>query len=186
MSLRSAARALIRSAGARDGLIMVSAVFIAGMFDYLANVVIGRMLSPADFGVFVAVTALLQVMVYLTNVIRNVVAFYTAELAVREDAFGHISAFLQDRWRWAWRTACRICGMGTFPGGKFCRPTVYHLGNLLSINPILFQSMTGSLNTIGQVYQPGNFSLATFLYKAAAGVEDASRRQIDGTGDTAG
>lgn len=96
-------RTVIRSAGARDGLIMVSAVFIAGAFDYLANIAVGRMLVPVEFGVFVAVTALLQVMVYVTNVIRNVVAYYTAELTAKPDAFPLIAAFLQDRCRWAWR-----------------------------------------------------------------------------------
>jgi len=100
---RSAIKSLTHSAGARDGLIMVSAIFIAGAFDYLTNVMVGRILVPAEFGVFIAVAALLQVMVYLTNVIRNVVAYYTAELMAQQDSFLQITAFLQNRWRWAWR-----------------------------------------------------------------------------------
>jgi O-antigen/teichoic acid export membrane protein len=39
----------------------------------------------------------------MTNVIRNVVAFYTAQLTVQPQAGGKIGAFLRQRWRWAWR-----------------------------------------------------------------------------------
>jgi len=43
------------------------------------------------------------VVVHVTNVIRNVVAFYTAEATVLPDAQAKISRFLQRRWRWVWR-----------------------------------------------------------------------------------
>jgi len=92
-----------RSAGARHGLLMSGATLLAGGFDYLVNVLVGRMLVPAEFSVFVTVAALLQVLVYMTNVIRNVVAFYTAQLTVQDQAEAKIGAFLRQRWRWAWR-----------------------------------------------------------------------------------
>jgi O-antigen/teichoic acid export membrane protein len=82
---------------------MAAATVVAGGFDYLVNVLAGRTLIPAEFSVFVSVTALLQVMVHATNVIRNVVAFYTAELTVQPKATARIGAFLRGRWRWAWR-----------------------------------------------------------------------------------
>ena len=51
------------------------ATLLAGGMDYVFQVFTGRQLAPAEYGVFIAVTALLQVVVYLTNSIRNVVAF---------------------------------------------------------------------------------------------------------------
>ena len=71
----------VRSAGARHGLVMAAATLVAGGFDYLVQVLVARLLADV-ISIFLAVTALLQVMVHATNVIRNVVAFYTAELTV--------------------------------------------------------------------------------------------------------
>lgn len=101
--LQSFIQAAARSAGARHGLLMSGATLVAGGFDYLVNVLVGRMLLPAEFSVFVTVAALLQVLVYMTNVIRNVVAFYTAQLTVQPQAEESVGAFLRERWRWAWR-----------------------------------------------------------------------------------
>lgn len=94
---------LITSVGARQGLVMAAATLAAGGFDYVVNIIIGRMLSPAEFIIFVAVTALLQVFVHVTNVIRNVVAFYTAEFTTQSDAQIKIGAFVRQGWRWAWK-----------------------------------------------------------------------------------
>lgn len=91
------------SAGARHGLIMTGATIVAGGFDYITNVLIGRGLGPADFLIFVTVTALLQVLVHGANVIRNIVAFYTAELSVKPEALSLAGQFLQRSWRWAGR-----------------------------------------------------------------------------------
>jgi O-antigen/teichoic acid export membrane protein len=79
------------------------ALIIAGGFDYIVNIVAGRWLDPNQFFVFVTVTALLQVMVQLTNVIRNVVAYYTAESTVHPDALLRVGIVLRRSWRWAWR-----------------------------------------------------------------------------------
>lgn len=91
------------SSGTIQGAYMAGAMVIAGGFDYLVNVLVGRRLAPTDFFVFVTVTALLQVMVHLTNVIRNVVAYYTAEATVRPDAAARVADVLRRMWRWAWR-----------------------------------------------------------------------------------
>lgn len=82
---------------------MAGSMVVAGGFDYLVNVLVGRLLLPAEFSVFVTVTALLQVMVQATNVIRNVVAYYTAEATVHADRIGRVGAVLQQSWRWAIR-----------------------------------------------------------------------------------
>lgn len=95
-------RSIARSVDARHGLIMAAATLVAGAFDYLTQVIVARLLA-GEISVFLAVTALLQVLVHATNVIRNVAAFYTAELTVQPDRFARISLFLQRRWRWAWR-----------------------------------------------------------------------------------
>lgn len=82
---------------------MGAAMVVAGGFDYLVNVLVGRLLLPAEFSIFVTVTALLQVMVHSTNVIRNVVAYYTAEATVHADRSGRVGSVLRRSWRWAVR-----------------------------------------------------------------------------------
>ncbi len=78
-------------------------MIIAGGFDALVNILSGRWLSKEQFGIFVAVTALLQVLVHVTNVIRNVVAYYTAEFTAQPDSLPRIRTFFRRSWRWSWR-----------------------------------------------------------------------------------
>jgi len=91
------------SSSAIQGGFMAAAMIIAGGFDYVVNIVAGRRLQPTEFFVFVTVTALIQVMVQVTNVIRNVVAYYTAESTVYPDATSRVGRVLSRSWRWAWR-----------------------------------------------------------------------------------
>lgn len=93
---------LTQSSGAWHGLIMAGATLFAGGFDYIAQVFMGRLLLPTEYIILVAVTALLQVIVQATNVIRNVVAFYTAEQTAQPESFAPIAGFVQKAWRWAW------------------------------------------------------------------------------------
>jgi O-antigen/teichoic acid export membrane protein len=86
----------------RDGLLMSLAMFLAGGFDYLSNLVAGRMLLPEQFGIFVALVALLQVVVQGTTVIRNLVAYYSAELHQKPDHTASLSAFFQRSHRQGW------------------------------------------------------------------------------------
>jgi O-antigen/teichoic acid export membrane protein len=95
--------ALFRSVGIRHGVIMWAAMILAGGLDYAVNVLAGRWLLPVEFGIFVCVAALLQVLVYLAISIRNVVAFYTAELSAQSDSNNQVGAFVQRAWRWAWQ-----------------------------------------------------------------------------------
>ncbi len=89
--------------GAFQGALMAGAMVIAGGFDALVSILSGRWLDKEQFGVFVAVTALLQVLVHVTNVIRTVVAYYTAEFTVQPKSMTMIRTFLRRSWRWAWR-----------------------------------------------------------------------------------
>ena len=89
--------------GARHGLTMAGATLITGVLDYLYNALTGRWLDPVEFGVLVSITALLQVAVHLTNVIRNVVAYYTADMSSRVETTAQVGLFVRQMWRWAWR-----------------------------------------------------------------------------------
>ena len=101
--MRTGLHALFRSIGIRHGLIMSAALTLAGGLDYAVNVLAGRWLQPVEFGIFVCVAAILQVLVYLAVAIRNVVAFYTANLSVERDSLNQVGAFVQRAWRWAWK-----------------------------------------------------------------------------------
>lgn len=93
----------LRSIGLRDSLVTAVAMGLAGVLDYAVNVVAGRWLVPIEYGVFIAVAAVVQVLAQLTNAIRNVVAFYTAELSLQRDGSQGVSAFVQRAWRWGWQ-----------------------------------------------------------------------------------
>ncbi len=82
---------------------MTGAMVIAGGFDALVSILSGRWLGKEQFAIFVAVTALVQIAVHLTNVIRNVTAYYTAELTVLPESISAIRTYLRRSWRWAWR-----------------------------------------------------------------------------------
>ncbi|MEZ4645615.1 MAG: hypothetical protein R3E31_23255 [Chloroflexota bacterium] len=93
-----------RSAGFRHGLIMTGSTLIAGGLDYLFNILTGRLLEPIAYSILISVLAILQIMLHATNVIRNIVAYYTAEIAVEgQGTIAQISRFLQRSHRWAWR-----------------------------------------------------------------------------------
>jgi O-antigen/teichoic acid export membrane protein len=94
---------LLRSVDIRHGVILSIAMIVAGGLDYAVSVVAGRWLEPVDYGVFVPITALLQILVYLALAIRNVVAFYTAELRAERSFIDETGAFIRHSWRWAWQ-----------------------------------------------------------------------------------
>lgn len=101
-ALASQWRKLAASIGMRHGLILSTAMLFAGALDYLVNVLVGRWLAPIEYGVFVAIAAILQVFLYLSIAIRNVVAFYAAELTAGANHSG-LAALWQRTWRWAWK-----------------------------------------------------------------------------------
>lgn len=102
---------LLRSAGARHGLILSGAMIAAGALDYAVNVVAGRWLVPLDFGVFVTVMAVVQVVTLLTIAVRMVVAFQVAALGVSPDGPARIGDFARGAWRWAWRWGALAAGV---------------------------------------------------------------------------
>lgn len=96
-------RTFLRSVGVRDSLVMAVAMSLAGVLDYAVSVLAGRWLVPTEYGVFIAVAAVMQVLAQLTNTIRNVVAFYTAKLSLQREGSRGVGAFVQRVWRWGWR-----------------------------------------------------------------------------------
>ncbi len=94
---------LLRSVGVRDSLVMAVAMGLAGVLDYAVSVLAGRWLVPVEYGIFIAVAAVLQVLTHLTNTIRNVVAFYAAELSAKRDSSQGLGAFVKSAWRWGWK-----------------------------------------------------------------------------------
>jgi O-antigen/teichoic acid export membrane protein len=94
---------LARSHDAFDGLIMAGASLIAGGFAYLVLVAAGLLLDDAAAIAFLAIMNVLKIAEQVTWVIRNVVAYYLAELAIGAEPQPRMGAFLRDRWRWAWQ-----------------------------------------------------------------------------------
>jgi O-antigen/teichoic acid export membrane protein len=80
---------------------MAVAMALAGGLDYGVSVLAGRWLVPVEYGIFIAVAAILQVLAQLTNTIRNVVAFYAAELSAQRNASRGLAAFVQSSWQWS-------------------------------------------------------------------------------------
>lgn len=95
-------RAVARSSDALDGVVMAGASLLSGGFAYLVLVAAGLLLDDAAALAFLAVMNLLKIAEQVTWVIRNVVAYYTAELAIEPQSLPRIGAFLRNRWRWAW------------------------------------------------------------------------------------
>ncbi|MFN2140309.1 MAG: lipopolysaccharide biosynthesis protein [Candidatus Promineifilaceae bacterium] len=89
--------------GSVQGAMMAAAMVVAGGFDALVNIVAGRMLLKEQFAVFIAVVALIQVLVNVTNVIRTVVAYYTAEFTAESGGMDRINTFFHRAWSWSWR-----------------------------------------------------------------------------------
>jgi len=94
---------LLRSAGLKHGLIMGVCMVSAGALDYAASVIAGRLLAPVQYGTYVSVMAILQVVVLLSITLRMVVGFYTAELSARDDSLDRLGAFVPRVWRWSWK-----------------------------------------------------------------------------------
>lgn len=111
------AKVILRSPDTRDGIFMTAATILAGGFDYLVLIVAGLLLSSTAAIAFLAVMNLLKIIEQVTWVLRNVVAYYTAELSIQAQAQARIGAFLRNRWRkaWSWGGLIAILFMLTAP-----------------------------------------------------------------------
>ena len=87
-------RTLLSGAGIRHGLVMFAAASLANVLDYGYNVAIGRTLGADEYGIFVALQALLQIVSVSMVVGSTVVARYAAGFLAREQG-GRMTAFVQ-------------------------------------------------------------------------------------------
>ncbi len=142
-----------------QGGFMAAAMVAAGGFDYLVNIVVGRRLPPSEFFIFVTVTAVIQVMVQVTNVIRNVVAYYTAEATVATDALSRVGDVLGRSWRWAVRWGLVATALMALLSPALARflhiPTPWPLWSasfallLLFLRPVTDGALQGTQHFIG-------------------------------------
>ena len=114
-------RALIRSVDVRHGVTLSAAMTLAGALDYAVNVLAGRWLAPVEYGIFISLSATFQVLNYLAIAIRNVVAFYTAELSAERDSTNLVGAFVRRAWRWAWQWGFAVTALTVLAGPILAR-----------------------------------------------------------------
>jgi O-antigen/teichoic acid export membrane protein len=101
--MRTELRALLHSSGTRDGIFLGVSMIVAGALDYAVNILAGRWLEPVEYGIFVSVTAILQVLLLLTIAVRTMVGFCTAKLSVQSNPLHGVGIFVQRAWHRAWQ-----------------------------------------------------------------------------------
>ena len=77
----------------RQGGWMLTATVVAGVFNYLSNVFVGRMLGPADYGIFTSLASLSVILSVFAGVVQAVVTNYVARLRSRS-ATAEVGALL--------------------------------------------------------------------------------------------
>ncbi len=91
------------SSGAGNSLYQVgwllAATIIAGGFNYLANVFVGKLLGPEEYGIFAALLAFSLILSAPMGVIQTIVANYSARIAATSSNLGKLGALLISTWR---------------------------------------------------------------------------------------
>ena len=91
------------SGGAGNSLYQVSwllaATIIAGGFNYLANVLVGNLLGPEEYGVYAALLAFSLILSAPMSVIQTFTADYSARYAATSSHLGKLGAMLISTWR---------------------------------------------------------------------------------------
>ncbi|WP_420644331.1 oligosaccharide flippase family protein [Candidatus Leptofilum sp.] len=86
-----------------QSLALVAGVTVAYGLDYLFNLVVGRMLTPVEFSIVVALAGVGQVLVVSSRVIQTVVTRYISRFQAGDEADGRIASFFQSMFRASWR-----------------------------------------------------------------------------------
>ena len=73
---------------------LLAATIIAGGFNYLANVMVGKLLGPEDYGVYASMIALSVIFGSPAGVIRTIIANYSARFAATSSNLGRVGAIL--------------------------------------------------------------------------------------------
>lgn len=90
------------SPGMWQSLALITAVTFAYALDYLFNLTTGRLLSPVDFSIFVALAGVLHVVVVGSRVIQTVTARYVSRFQANLATQERIAPFFQAMFRAAW------------------------------------------------------------------------------------
>jgi O-antigen/teichoic acid export membrane protein len=72
-------------AGMFQGLWLLMATLLTGVLNYLANMLVGRLLNPADYGIYAALLSLFTALTALTGVAQTLVTSYTARFTANQD-----------------------------------------------------------------------------------------------------
>ncbi len=124
----------------RQGLLLVTAVIFAYGLDYLFNLVSGRLLDPAQFGILIALAGVGQVLVVASRVIQTVVTRYIARFQAQHDGESRIAFFFRSMFRsaWLWGTAATIIMvLASFPLARFLQIDDVKVVLALSVTTIL-------------------------------------------------
>ncbi len=115
---------LSRRPAMQQGLLLIAATTLAYGLDYLFNLVAGRLLEPAEFGIYIALAGVAQVLVVASVVVRTVVTRYVAQYQARPDAREHQRAFGRAALAWTWRWglgATAAAALLSWPLARFLR-----------------------------------------------------------------
>ena len=77
----------------RQGGWLLIATIVTGIFNYLSNILVGRMLGPADYSIFASLLSLVLILGVLAGVVQTVTSNYVARLRAR-GAMSETGAFL--------------------------------------------------------------------------------------------
>ncbi len=80
---------------------MTAVIFAFGL-DYLFNLLSGRLLEPAEFGILVALAGVGQVLVVASRVIQTVVTRYVSRFQAQPDGISRTASFFRSVFRSAW------------------------------------------------------------------------------------
>ncbi len=78
---------------------LLAATVIAGGFNYLANVLVGKLLGPEEYGVYAALLAFSLILSAPMGVIQTLVANYSARYTATSGDMGKLGALLNSTWR---------------------------------------------------------------------------------------
>jgi O-antigen/teichoic acid export membrane protein len=163
-------------AGMWQGAVLVGAVTFAYALDYLFNLAAGRILSPAEFSIVVALAGIGQVLVVASRVIQTVTTRYVARFQAEAGGAARTTAFFRSMWRAAWRWGLLALGAGlllSYPVARFL--AIPQLGPVLALAAAIFLMVIrpvvgGTLQGVQQFVSLGVVQVAQAALRLLFGV----------------
>jgi O-antigen/teichoic acid export membrane protein len=153
---------------------LVAAVTLAYAVDYLFNIVAGRMLSPAEFSIVVALAGVGQVLVVASRVIQTVVTRYISRFRAG-DQTERIASFFQAMFRAAWLWGSLAMAVMLLLSGPLAR-----FLQIEEIGPVLALAVATLLMVVRPVVGGGLQGLQQFLALGTVQVAQAALRLMLG------